>query len=181
LEPPARTTKQRKKAEERIAELEAALAEANRKADGYLNQLMYARADLDNLQKQTQRRADEAAERANGRLIQEILTVLDELTIVACSSEAKDAKLTEGLAMVSGKLAKLLEAEGVKPIEALGTPFDPYKHEAVAEVKTPEEPDGYVIEEIRRGYTYKGRVLRASIVKVAQSPESGEKKVSDVT
>jgi molecular chaperone GrpE len=177
LEPPARTTKQRKKADERIAELEAALAEANRKADGYLNQLRYARADLDNLQKQTQRRADEATERANGRLIQELLTVLDELTIVVCSSEARDTKLTEGLAMVSGKLSKLLKAEGVMPIEALGTPFDPYKHEAIAEVETTEEPDGYVIEEIRRGYTYKGRVLRASMVKVARSPESGEKRL----
>jgi molecular chaperone GrpE len=181
LEPPARTTKQRKRADERISELEAALAEANRKADSYLNQLRYAKADLDNLQKQTQRRAEEAVERANGRVIQELLTILDELTIVACSSEAKNAKLTEGLTMVSGKLAKLLEAEGVKPIEALGTPFDPYKHEAVVEVETSEEPNGYVIEEIRRGYTYKGKVLRASMVKVARCSESCEKKVSDVT
>jgi len=180
LEPQAKTTKQRKRADERIAELEAALAEANRKADGYLNQLRYAKADFDNLQKQTQRRVDEATERANGRLIQELLTVLDELTIVACSDEAKDAKLAEGLSMVSGKLSKLLMTEGVMPIEALGVPFDPYKHEAVAEVETNEEPNGYVIEEIRRGYTYKGRVLRASMVKVARSPKQVEKGVSEV-
>ena len=180
MEPQAKTTKQRKRADERIAELEAALAEANRKADGYLNQLRYAKADFDNLQKQTQRRVDEATERANGRLIQELLTVLDELTIVACSDEAKGAKLAEGLSMVRGKLSKLLMAEGVMPIEALGVPFDPYKHEAVAEVETNEEPNGYVIEEIRRGYTYKGRVLRASMVKVARSPKQVEKGVSEV-
>jgi molecular chaperone GrpE len=180
LEPQARAMKQKRKADERIAELEAALAEANGKAEGYLNQLRYAKADLENLQKQTQRRVEEATERANGRLIKELLTVLDELTIVACSEEAKKAKLTEGLSMVIGKLSKLLMAEGVEPIGALGAPFDPYRHEAVAEVETTEEPDGCVIEEIRRGYTYKGKVLRASMVKVARSPKQVEKRVSEV-
>jgi len=52
---------------------------------------------------------------------------------------------------------------------------------AIAEVITTEEPNGYVIEEIRRGYTYKGRVLRASMVKVARNPELFEKKASDLT
>jgi molecular chaperone GrpE len=73
--------------------------------------------------------------------------------------------------MVRKKLIKVLETEGVRQIEALGYPFDPFKHEAMMDVETEEEPDGYVLEEIRKGYMYKDRVLRASMVKVARNPK----------
>jgi len=73
---------------------------------------------------------------------------------------------------VKGKLEKLLESEGVTPMEALGAPFDPNLHEAMLEVETSDLPDGVVAEELRRGYLYKERVLRASMVKVARNPGS---------
>jgi molecular chaperone GrpE len=76
--------------------------------------------------------------------------------------------------MVHRKMAKLLESSGVQPIEALGRPFDPFKHEAIVEVETEEEPDGYVLEEVRKGYMFKERVLRATVVKVARSPAEPE-------
>ena len=160
----------RSKPDERINELEAQLAEAQKVSDQYLTQFKYAKADLDNLQKQTQKRIEEATDRAAARVLGELLTIADELTIIASTNDTR----ADALNMTLGKLNKLLEAEGVRPIEACGKPFDPYKHEAILEVETSEESEGTVVEEIRRGYTYKDKVLRASMVKVARAPSTKE-------
>jgi molecular chaperone GrpE len=81
--------------------------------------------------------------------------------------------------MVQKKLMKVLETEGVQLIEAQGLQFDPFKHEAIMEVETLEVEDGHIAEEIRRGYSYKDRVLRASVVKVARTPDVVEIKIED--
>lgn len=161
--------KKKKGEEERIAELETALEEAEEKAESYLNQLKYAKADLENLQKQTRKRITEVMSRANGELLERLLPIVDELGLASNQTGNSD-KVVDGVKMIHGKLVKLFESEGVKPIEALGQPFDPFRHQAVLEVETSDHPDGSVIEEIRRGYTYKDRVLRASMVKVARNP-----------
>ncbi len=161
---------------EKCAELEAALEEANERAEKYLGQLKYARADLENLQKRTQRRIEEAIERANGRLIEQLLPVLDELGLAIEAAGDSDEGIVAGVRMVKGRLEKVLGSEGVRPIEAVGRQFDPHYHEAVLEVETQDHPDGCVLEEIRKGYTYKDRVIRASMVKVARHPSSEEVK-----
>ena len=160
----------RQKTEDRLATLEAELAEAQKTSDNHLTQLKYARADLDNLQKQTQRRVEEATYRAAARTRGELLTIADELSFAVSEGHADGG----GVKMIHCKLLKLLESEGVKPIEAYGKPFDPYRHEAVLEVETLEQPAGTVVEEIRKGYTYKDKVLRASVVKVAKAPNKKE-------
>ncbi len=76
--------------------------------------------------------------------------------------------------MVKKKLNRLLELEGVKPIDTEGESFDPHLHEALLEVETTDYPNGSIVEEIRKGYTYNNRVLRASIVKVAKNLEINE-------
>ena len=166
-EPPKPKPK-KQKAEERIAELEQQLTDTGKTLEATTTQLKYAKADLDNLQKQTQRRIDEAADRNNARILSQLLTIADELRIVATNTK------NEADAMIHAKLLKLLEAEGVKPIECQGTPFDPYKHEAILEVETTKCPPGNVAEEIRGGYTYKDKVLRAAMVKVAKAPSKKE-------
>jgi molecular chaperone GrpE len=174
---PKKETKKEEQAraeqQKRIEELEKSLREAEEKAQRYLDQLKYTKADLDNVQKQSQRRLTDTMEKANGELLQQLLPLHDELEILA-TTDADKERLAEGIRMVHRKVAKLLEASGVQPIEALGHPFDPYRHEAVAEVETIEEPDGYVVEEVRRGYMFKERLLRASVVKVAKSPAKPE-------
>jgi molecular chaperone GrpE len=161
--------KRKKGEEERIAELEVALEEAGEKAESYLNQLKYAKADLENLQKQTRKRITEVMSRANGELLERLLPIVDELGL-ASNQIGNSDKVVDGVKMIHGKLVRLLESEGVKPIEALGQPFDPFRHQAVLEVETSDHPDGSVIEEIRRGYTYKDRVLRASMQYLARNP-----------
>jgi molecular chaperone GrpE len=71
---------------------------------------------------------------------------------------------------VERKLRGLLDAEGVTPIEAIGQPFDPNLHEAVVHQETTDAPDNTVIGEVQRGYLLHGRVLRPSLVQVANNP-----------
>jgi molecular chaperone GrpE len=166
-EPPKPKLK-RLKAEERITELEQQLTDAGKTLEATTTQLKYAKADLENLQKQTQRRIEEAADRNNARILSQLITIVDELRIVASTTK------NEADAMIHAKLLKILENEGVKPIECQGKPFDPYKHEAILEVETDACPPGAVAEEIRSGYTYKDKVLRAAMVKVAKAPNKKE-------
>ncbi len=172
-EPPKPKPK-RQKAEERIAELEKQLTDTGKQLETVTNQLKYAKADLDNLQKQTQRRIDDACDRNNARLLAQLITIADELSIVAANTknEADD--------MIHTKLLRLLEAEGVKRIEAQGKPFDPYRHEAVLEIETDTCPPGTVADEIRSGYTYRDKVLRAAMVKVAKAPSKQDEEKHDV-
>jgi len=171
-------TPTRKELQQRVEELESKLKETEREAEKYLSQLKYAKADLENIQKQSQKRLQELMDKANGGLLQQLLPLMDEMEILT-TRDADKEKLVKGLGMVLKKLQKVMEGEGVRVIEAEGRPFDPYRHDAVMEVETEEEPDGTVVEEVRRGYMYKDRVLRASVVKVARSPRVSEEEDQD--
>ena len=168
----------KKKKEDKSKELKKALKDAENKAEKYLNQLKYAKADLENYKKQNQRHVQQIIDRANGQLLEQLLPVVDELEIVMTFSDSDD-KTLQGIEMVHKKLVKILENEGCKPIDSVGKPFDPFKHEAVLEIETNEQLDGYVLEEMRKGYTYKDRVLRASMVKVARSPANYEEEKNE--
>ena len=159
-------------------ELEKMLEISEDKAGKYLKELQYAKADLQNIQKQNRKRLQDVMDRANGSILQQLIPILDELQILG-SNDAEVDKLVEGVQMVERKLMKVLELEGVQPIEAERLRFDPFKHEAIMEVETLEVEEGLVTEEIRRGYTYKDRVLRASVVKVARAPDVVEIKIED--
>jgi molecular chaperone GrpE len=163
--------------EEDIENLKKRLKDTDEKAERYLNQLKYAKADLENLQKNTQRRIEQIIERANGRLLGELLPITDELDLAIHNvNSTKNPEFYNGLQMVKKKLNRLLELEGVKPIETEGKSFDPHLHEALLEVETTDYPNGSIVEEVRKGYTYNNRVLRASIVKVAKNLEINEVK-----
>lgn len=171
-------TPTKKELQQRVEELEKKLEEKEREAERYLSQLKYTKADLENIQKQSQKRMQDVMDRANGGLLQQLLPLIDEVEILA-TKDAEKEKLVQGVGMVLKKMQKVMEDEGVHAIVAEGRPFDPYRHDAVMEVETEEEPDGTVLEEVRRGYMYKDRVLRASVVKVARSPREGEEKDQD--
>jgi len=158
------------KCKRKVAKLEASLKEKTKREETYLNQLKYARADLENLQKHVQRCIDEGVTREKAKLILQILTVAEEADIVL--NEAKKAKnpiRLEGMEMIRKKLWKVISYEGLCPIEAIGKPFDPNVHEAVQEVETCDYPEGMIVEEIKKGYLLNGKVFRPCLVKVACS------------
>jgi molecular chaperone GrpE len=95
---------------------------------------------------------------------------------IETGKKSKDLKaLLEGVRMVYKNLQSMLEKEGVEKIDAVGKPFDPLAHEILVKIPTKDHEEGTVIEETRKGFTFKGKVIRPSIVKVAcKKNEEGE-------
>lgn len=153
--------------DEAIAYLLARLAESQREADSYLDDLRRVAADFDNYRKRAQRDQSSLMDRAAERLVTALLPALDGLDN-AFSLEAQtpnEEKLLDGLRSTRDLLLAILQREGLAPIPAWQEEFDPNLHEAVA---GPTEGDGrlFVSRELRRGYTFKGKVLRAAMVEV---------------
>jgi len=108
---------------------------------------------------------------SNAILIGRMLAVLDDFdrALESVPADVHEGWL-DGIRLVGRKLQALLEAEGVTPIDAIGQPFDPTFHEAVVHEDTTEYPDNTVIGEVQRGYLLHERVLRPSLVRVANNP-----------
>ena len=173
----------RTRAEERIAELdtsptallariEALTAErdaALAKADEHLALAQRAQADYANLKRRSAEEREAMLGLANEALLAKVVALADDfdLAIEHVPAEARDTPWLEGIAAIDRKLRQLLESEGVTPIEALGRPFDPQVHEAVAHVPGSGRPEDEVVGEIRRGYRIRDRVLRPSLVAVS--------------
>jgi len=161
------------RATKKVADLKSSLEKKTKLEETYLNQLRYAQADLENLQKHIQKRIDEGVTREKAKLIIRILTVAEEVDLTLDEvKKAKNSSLLEGVELVRKKLWKVLSYEGLCPIEAIGKPFDPHMHESVQEIETCDYPVGMVVQEVRKGYVLNGKVLRPSLVKVACSPNS---------
>ncbi len=145
-----------------------------KKSEEYLTRLKYARADLENLKKRFDREMENVKKYCAETLVRDLLEVADELELAIKSGQSSDTTkpVVQGVEITLKKLKKALENEGVYPIEALGKPFDPSKHTAVARIERNDVDDCTVIEEVRRGYIMKERVIRPSIVKVAVKPSS---------
>jgi molecular chaperone GrpE len=122
--------------------------------------------------KRLERDKQEAIKFANERLILEILPIVDNLDrALASLSEGHDPeKVKQGLKMAQQELHDVLAEHGVELVKALGEAFDPQRHEAVATVESQDAKDGTVVDEVQRGYTLNGRLIRPSRVRIAQRP-----------
>lgn len=140
--------------------LKKQLEEAQNLAVERLDQLKRYRADLDNTLKIAAREREEHARYASERLVSKLLCVLDSLE--------QASKHDEGCKLLYNQLLDVLKGEGLEPIIALGQRFDPYKHEALMQVKSDELDEDYVAQEIQRGYTLNSRVIRFSKVAVVK-------------
>ena len=140
-----------------------------RERDEYYERLLRTTADFDNYRKRTDRERRELAEHAAMALLTDLLPLVDDLER-ALAADAPDGDVDRrGVEIIHKQLIDLLAARGVAPIEALGADFDPNLHQAVAHEPSEAHRDGEVIEELRRGYTLRDRLLRASMVKVAKA------------
>jgi molecular chaperone GrpE len=164
--------KPKEEKEPQTADFEKLLESEKKRSEDYLTRLQYMQADFENLKKRFDRETENIKKYCGERILTELLDVVDELELalkVAKDSDNQQKTLTDGVEMTLKKLRKVLEQEGVSPIEcAQGTVFDPRCHNAIAAEERDEAKDCTVIEEIRRGYKMKEKVLRPSIVKVAQ-------------
>ncbi len=133
-------------------------------------------ADFDNYKKRQARQYDELVRSTSGRLLGEILDVIDnfERAMEHANGKTDLDAFREGTQLIYNQMRDLLSRHQVEPIEALGKPFDPNLHEAMMQVESDKYDDGMVALEISRGYKHGDRVLRHSKVGVA-----GPRKVSD--
>lgn len=148
------------------SELEAAQAQAAEYLDGWLR----ARADFANYRKRMERDQMLANQAAAGNLIKRFLDILDDLdrALPNRPTEGDGATWANGVELIQRKFNAILDAEGVKPIEAEGQFFDPNLHEAISQETNPDLESGQIIAIIQQGYTYGDRVLRPVRVRVAR-------------
>jgi molecular chaperone GrpE len=163
------------------AELQAALAERDAlkaERDDLKDQLLRKVADFDNYRKRMMKEKDEARQFANSALLEDLCQVLDDFERAIRSSEgAKDFNaFHNGILMIEGQFASMLERKyNLKRLEALGKPFSPDHHEAIAMEPAEEGKETVVVEEYQKGYQLHDRVLRTAKVKVGH-PKTTETK-----
>jgi molecular chaperone GrpE len=145
---------------EALEDLKGQLEDAQKLAEERRDQLLRCRAELDNVLKRSARDKEEMAKYASEKLVCKILPVLDSLE--------QAAKHDEGSRILYQQLFDVLKGEGLVPIEAAGKKFDPYRHEALYQIKSEEIEDDAVAEEIQKGYLLGSRVIRFSKVAVAK-------------
>jgi molecular chaperone GrpE len=155
------------------------LLEAEKKrSDDYLTRLKYLQADFENFKKRSDRQIEEAKKYCTERLVTQLLDVQDELEMALKTAQTADSakSLIEGVQMTLKKLRKVLEHEGVTPIECeAGKVFNPACHHAVSAAERDDVDACVVTEEVRKGYKMKDKVIRPSIVKVAVKSSKSQK------
>jgi molecular chaperone GrpE len=139
----------------------------------YLNGWQRARAEFANYKRRIEKEQSEAYQNATARVIGRFLDVADDFDRAmqerpADFQDEAAARWSAGLDLIHRKLHNLLEAEGVRPIEAEGQPFDPLQHEAVTHEDSDAHAPGTVIGVVRQGYRIGDRVIRPAMVRVAR-------------
>jgi molecular chaperone GrpE len=144
--------------------------ELQRQRDDYYDRLLRKTAEFENYRKRVERERVQQAESAASDLLEELLPLVDNLERALraeTGAEGADA-YRRGVELIHQQLLELLRKRGVRPIEALGTDFDPNFHQAVSHEMSEGHREGEVIEEFSRGYMLGDRLLRPAMVKVAK-------------
>jgi molecular chaperone GrpE len=134
------------------------------------DRLLRRAAEFDNFRRRSDKERLEILEYAAMDAVKAMLPFLDDLER-ALKTMTPDKEYARGLELIYQRMFEALRKLGLEPIEAEGKPFDPNLHHAVEMVSTTEVPDHNVLTDLQRGYNFKGRLLRASMVRVAVTPE----------
>ena len=154
-----------------LSELEIAAREWQKEKEELFDSIKRKQADLDNLRRISKQEQVEAREYALSGFLCRLLPVLDNLERGLESARSADdvpAAYCEGWEMIRRQLLQLLEQEEVSIIEAVGSPFDPNCHQAVAQVDHEDSEPGTVLEELQKGYRHRKRILRPAMVKICR-------------
>ena len=144
------------------------------KAEENWDRLLRTTADFDNFKKRAAREKQDAIKFANESLIQKLLPILDtfDMALTAAQNAQGEAgqSLQTGVSMILQQLKNVLAEAGLEEVDATGKPFDPNLHEAVSQKETAEAPEGHVVQQLRKGYKLRDRLLRPAGVVVAKQP-----------
>jgi len=149
------------------------LEELKRQLDEKQDRLLRALADIENLRRRSQRDREEYVKYANESLLRDLVPVLDNFDRAVAAARAGGAAGTvvEGIELIQRELLRVLERHGVTRYSAVGQPFDPSRHEAIARVVSTEQRPDTVVSETAPGYLLHGRLLRPALVAVAAAPD----------
>ena len=152
-------------------ELGNLLEDARNKADEHWEQVVRARAEMDNLKKRHQRELENAHKYGLEKFVGELLGVWDSLEMgYNAALENHDVeKLLEGTELTLKMLGDAMNKFGVEQIDPEGQPFDPEKHQAMGMVPTNEVPPNTVVQVVQKGYSLNGRLVRPAMVMVSQA------------
>jgi len=145
------------------------LAAAKARADELYQELQYARAEIENVRKRAERIAHERLVAGRKALLGKFLPVIDNLRRALTYEESKG--LREGIEQTLKGFETLLASEHVKPLDVVGKKFDPKYAEAIVTQERDDVDDDTVIEEVQRGYSMGGEVLRPALVAVSKHPD----------
>lgn len=157
-------------AEDELEALQKEVDELRVKSDEYLEGWQRARADFTNYKKRIERDQEQIYQSASARILKRFLDIVDDLdrALKNRPQGGDGAAWAEGIDLVSRKFHSILEAEGVKQMDAQGQYFDPNLHEAITQEESDKYESGQVIEVVKNGYIVGDKVLRPALVRVAK-------------
>jgi molecular chaperone GrpE len=129
--------------------------------------LLRRQAEFDNFRKRTEKERSEYTQYAGMEIVRDILPILDDFDRAMKVQGGGTPEYTKGVEMIHSRMYDTLRKVGLEPIETAGKTFDPHLHQAVERVETNDSPEGTILGEFQRGYNFKSKLLRPSMVKVA--------------
>jgi len=166
-----------------IEKLQKQLSESESLIGTYKDQLLRLAAEFENYRKRVEADRIEFIKYSNEKMIRELLPILDDFERALANSKSKNPSQSQnsdlagesfykGVQLIYQKLFKLLEDKGVKPIDSIGKEFDVTYHDVLMQVPRSDIPPHIIIEEIERGYTLYGKVIKhAKVIVAAPSPD----------
>jgi len=152
-----------------LASLSAERDQLAKERDEYYDLLLRRTAEFENYRRRVERERRELIEFAGMEMVRELLPVLDDFER-ALEAQSGDPEYAKGIGLIHQRLLDTLKKLGLEPMSVKGEKFDPHRHEAVEMTPTEECEDQTIVEEYRRGYNFKGRLLRPAMVRVAVKP-----------
>lgn len=144
-------------------------------AKEFFGELIKLKAEFENYRKRVDRERPDLIQAGRAGVLDKLLPLYDVLLqaheqVAKSHGDGPSKDIVKGLELIFKEFSKVFESEGVKPIETVGKPYNYDQHEAMGYVETDRHPEGTIAEEIQRGYTLKGKVLRAARVRIAKAP-----------
>jgi molecular chaperone GrpE len=138
--------------------------------DQLLDRLARLQAEFDNARKRVAKEKQESKDDATSRAVEPFLGVMDNFQL-ALKSDGTAEQLRSGVELILRQMEDALKGLSVQAVETVGAQFDPRIHEALGSIETKEFPDHQVLEEIRRGYRIREKLLRPALVRIALNPD----------
>jgi molecular chaperone GrpE len=155
--------------DQRTADKDQKIAEQEQRIAELTDLLQHLQAEFENYKKRTEKDFERCRSYANAELIAKLLPIIDSFEF-ALKHSGDTKHFVIGVKLIHNELMKVLEKEGLKPVECVGKPLDPYKHEVL--LQEPSDKVGIVLEELQKGYTFNDRVIRCAKVKLAKEVEA---------